>query len=75
MRRPEVAAIAEGKAAGAVQAVGVFGVLAMAGRNDETVLVIGDREIAVHVLDLRDREPDLIQHGLSDPLAELALRK
>src|SRR5262249_51856748 len=67
VRRPEVAAIAEGEAAGAAQAVGVLGALTMAGRDDEPVFVVGDREIAMHLLDLGDGEAHLIQHGLSLP--------
>ncbi len=73
MRRPEIAAIAKGEAAGALQPVCVLGVLAVAGRDDEAVLVVGDGEIAVHVLDLRHAEPGLRQHGGAVALAELAL--
>ena len=50
----EVAAVAEGEAASAAQAIGVLRLLAMPGRDHEAILVIGDREIAVHLLDLRD---------------------
>src|SRR5450759_86506 len=73
MRWTEVAAVAEGKAAGAAQAISVLRLLAMAGRDDKTVLVIGDREITVHFLDLRDSEARLSQRLLSVALAELSL--
>src|SRR5215472_173451 len=75
MRRPKIAAIAKGEAARAPQAIGVLRLLAMTGRDHKTVLVIGDREIAVHLLDLRDCEPRLRQHRSAITLAELALAK
>src|SRR5215472_11583291 len=73
VRRPEIAAIAEGESAGAAQTVGILGVLAMAGRDDEPVLVVGDREVAVHRLYLSDGETHLFEDGLSVSLTELAL--
>src|SRR5215472_9251354 len=73
MRRPEIAAIAKRKAARAPQAIGVLRLLAMTGRDHKTVLVIGDREILLHLLDRRHREPRLRQHRGTITLAELAL--
>ena len=49
------AAVAEGEAAGAAQVEGVLGDLAMRGRDDEAILVVGDRHDLVHVLDLLRR--------------------
>src|SRR5215468_8833715 len=72
VRRPEIAAIAEGEPAGAAQTVSILGVLAMAGRDHEPVLVIGDREVTVHLLDLVDGEAHLIEYGFSVALSELA---
>ena len=46
------AAVAEGEAAAAAFAEGVVGVFAVPARDDETILVIGDRQITVHLLDL-----------------------
>ena len=56
------AAVAEREAAAAAHVERVLGVLAVRGRDDEAVLVVGDRHVAVHLLDLRDRQADLLQH-------------
>src|SRR5215471_18035199 len=73
MRRAEVAAVAEGEAAGTSQAVGVLGLLAMTRRDDETILVVGDGEIPMHLFDLRDRETGLPQQLLTIAIAKLPL--
>src|SRR5262245_34058144 len=73
MRRAEIAAVAEGEAAGTSQAVRILGLLAMTRRDDETILVVGDGEIPVHLFDLRDRETGLRQQLLSIALTKLPL--
>src|SRR5262245_26426237 len=73
MRRAEVAAVAEGEAAGASQAVGILGLLAMTRRDDETILVVGDGEIPMHLFDLRDRETGLRQQLPSIAITKLPL--
>src|SRR5262249_51308953 len=73
VRRPEVAAVAEGEAAGAAQTLDVPGGLTMAGPDDEPVFVVGDGEIGVHALALGAGEAHLIEQGLSIAFAELPL--
>src|SRR5579871_2359237 len=73
MRRAKIATVAEAEAAGPAQAIGVFRLFAMARRDDETILVIGDCEITMHDLDLGDREAGLRQCLAAVAFAELAL--
>ena len=63
----------KGKAARALQTIGVFSLFAMAGRDDEAILVIRDREVAMHLLDLRDRETGLRKNAPPVTLAKLTL--
>ena len=52
------AAVTEREAAGSTQVIGVLVDLAVRGRNDEAVLVVGDRHHVVHVLDRLTAEAD-----------------
>src|SRR6185437_16542425 len=52
---------------------GIFRLLAMAGRDNEAVFIIGDGQVAVHLLDLLDRESGLSENAPSITLAELPL--
>src|SRR5215471_5993889 len=65
------AAVAEGKAAFAAQVVRRLRVLAVRGGNHEAVLVVGEREIAVHVLDLRHAHPHPLEQRSVVLLLEL----
>src|SRR6185437_360815 len=71
--RSEIAAVAERESAGASQAIGILSLFPMAGRDDEAVLVVRDRQITVHLLDLRDRKAGLVKNALSVPFPKLAL--
>src|SRR5690606_19449551 len=73
MRRTGIAAVTEAEAAGALEPVGIFGLLAVTCRDHEAVFIIGDGEIAVHVFDLRNRKTGLVQNRLPAVFAELAL--
>src|SRR5262249_45549203 len=73
MRRAEVAAVAKGKATRPAQAVSVLGLLAVAGWDDKTILIIGDRQIAMHFFDLCNAETGLREHLLAIFLTELTL--
>src|SRR6516162_9561727 len=73
VRRAEVAPVAEGEAARTPQPVGVFGLLAVAGGDDEAVLVIGNRKVPVHLLDLSNAQTGLRQNLSAIVLPELAL--
>src|SRR5215472_7971084 len=73
VRRAEIAAIAESESAGTFQAVGILSLFAMAGRDDEAILVIRDGEIAMHLLDLRDREAGLGKNAPPVAVTKLAL--
>src|SRR5215469_7225395 len=73
MRRSEVTTVAESETARAAQAIGVLGPLAMAGWDDEAVLVIGNGQIAVHLFDLRDGQADLREYLAPITVPELAL--
>src|SRR6185312_13822034 len=73
MRFARVASIAEAEATGALHPVCVLSRLFVTGRNDEAILVVGDREIAVHLLHLGKAQPNLLKHRHAVALAELAL--
>src|SRR5262249_57141480 len=62
VRRAEVASVAEGEATRTPQPIGVFGLLAVAGGDHEAVLVIGNRKIPVHLLDLSDAQTGFRQN-------------
>ncbi len=73
VRRPEVTPIAEGEPARTFQPISIFRLFAVTCRDDEAVFVIGDREVAMHLLDLRDRKTGLGKDALPIALAKLAL--
>src|SRR6516225_1188263 len=54
-------AVAKGETTFTAQLVGILRVFAMGRRNDEAVLVIGDGEVAMHLLDLVKRETHLLE--------------
>ena len=55
-------AIAEREAAAAALFIHVFGILAVAGRDDETIFIIGNGHDVIHLFNLYRRQP----HGLGD---------
>ena len=61
--RIATAAIAEGEAATAALAESIVGIFAMCGGNHEAILVIGNCQIAIHVLGLRRGQPGLLEHS------------
>src|SRR5215470_17973567 len=73
MWRAEVAAVAEGEAARTAETVGILGLLAVARGDHEAVLVVGDRQVPMHLLDLREREAGLRQDRLPVALSQLTL--
>src|SRR5215469_18198898 len=73
--RAEVATVAEGESARPFKAISIFRLLAMARWDDEAVFVVRNREIAMHLPDLRYRKTGLGQNVLPISFAELALTK
>src|SRR5699024_63815 len=59
------AAAAEGKTAAAALGIAVVdraGILALVGRNDEAVLIVGNGHVAIHVLDHVHIHADALEH-------------